>query len=124
MLEHRRRFRDRGAVVPRLRCAEMDTRSVTHHRLAPSKRPGAGWDDVNLVTERAQLANCRGGNERFDFNITPRERVLPEPAGLERFLYRHAVIGDVRHELGVRLRLIEAAHNPEPDAYVAFLHER
>ena len=63
-------------------------------------------------------------NQRFDVHVAAGERALREAAGLERLLDVEAEVGDVGHELRVRLRLVEAAHDAEPDPHVALFHER
>ena len=46
--EHRRRLRNRRAVVPRLRPAEVDAARAAHHRLAVAERAGARLHDAQL----------------------------------------------------------------------------
>ena len=54
----------------------------------------------------------------------PSKRPLGESPGLERLLDGDPVVDDVRDELRVRLRLVPAAHDAEPDLHVVLLHER
>ena len=46
--EHRRRLRNRGAVVPRLRAAEVDAAGAAHHRLAVAERAAPRLHDAQL----------------------------------------------------------------------------
>src|SRR5207247_1328973 len=80
--------------------------------------------DDELVTKGREIATRRRGDQRFDLHVTSREGALREPAGLERLLDVQTVVDDVRDELGMGLRLIEPAHDAEPDPDVAFLQER
>jgi len=84
--------------------AEEAREAALHLQLGPSgpeRRPNAFWNAV------------------FDKNIVSTKRQLREPRRFERRLNVHVVIGHVRDELGVGLRLVPASHDAECDAYVA-----
>ena len=47
--EHRRRLRNRGAVVPRLRRPEMDAAGAAHHRLSIAEGAASRLNQLDLV---------------------------------------------------------------------------
>src|SRR5947199_3703335 len=60
---------------------------------------------------------------RFDPHIAAPHRELREPRRFERRLNIHLVIDEIRNELRLGMRLIDASHNPKADVCVATLHE-
>ena len=80
--------------------------------------------DAQVMAERRERIARRQGNQLFDRHIAAGEGGLREAAGLERLLDVEAAVGNARDELRVRLRLIEPAHDAEPDAHGVLLHER
>ena len=101
----------------------MDAVGARQNRLAPAELAAAGAFDLQLVAERRQRRAGGFGHERLDLHVAAGEGALREPAGLERLLRRQAEVGDVGHELRVRLRLVPSAHDPEGDPRAVLLHE-
>ena len=85
--------------------------------------PVRGGTVVTSWPSAVSSVRVDSGTSASTFDVAARERALREPAGLERLLDVEPVVDDVGDELRVRLRLVEAAHDPEPDPHVALLHE-
>src|SRR5688572_803751 len=119
----RNQLRSGGSIVTRFRSAKMYARWCAHHGVTPSKDSGSVFFDGEVVTERAKFLERRFGNQWFDTDIATFERRLREPAGFKRLLNRQAEVCDVCDELGVRLGLIEPAHNAEAYPVTILLHE-
>src|SRR6185437_12318686 len=80
----------------------------------------------------AQLYSMPAGGERpanalwnaaLHVDIAPVESHLGEARRLHRGLDVHTVVDHIGDELGMRLRLIEAAHDAEGDPLLTALHE-
>ena len=112
-----------GFVMTRLRSRVVHSRTIAHHRLSVAKRAGARRDAPHLVAQTGEFFSCRLRNELLHRNVAAGERSLREAADLERLLHVETEVGDVGDELRVRLRLVEPAHDAEPDLHVAFRHE-
>src|ERR1700685_4594070 len=63
------------------------------------------------------------GNPRLDVHVATGKGLLRESRRIQRALHVHTVIDNIRDKLGMRLRLIPAAHNAESDSHIALLHE-
>src|SRR5688572_28404260 len=114
---------DRRAVVARIRSAELHAAWAPHHRLSIAEASASWWHDTQFVASCFQFVARLLWQQRFDLHVAAGERSLRKPAGLERFLDVHAEVGDVAHELRVRLALVPTAHDPEADLDLALLHE-
>src|SRR5208337_1641149 len=66
-----------------------------------------------------------GGHAILDFNVAADIEIAAygEASRLHGGLKIHAIIDHIGHELGMRERLVGAAHDAEPDVVVAPLHE-
>src|SRR5262245_41345537 len=102
----------------------MNSSGIDHHRLSPTKVAAPGLCNIQLVTKRGRFPANRFGNELFDTNVASLERSLRETACLESFLNGEAIIRNAGDELGMSLRLIEAAHDSKADANAILFHER
>src|SRR5258708_3504410 len=86
-IEHWRRFRNCGAIVSRLRRAEVHAGPiVAHHRLTGAKDAGPRRDDGDLVTQATEREARRLRDQRLDAHVRTLEPALREPPRLERFL--------------------------------------
>src|SRR5262249_2454139 len=111
-------------VVPRLRVAVVNSTGIAHDRLSPTKGAAARLRNIQLMTKRCKFATNRFGNELFDADVAALESAFRETAGLESFLNRKIIIRNASDELGMCLRLIEAAHNSKADSHTVFFHKR
>lgn len=91
----------------------MNAGRVAHDGLAESKRAGTRRGDIELVSQRGQFAPNGFGNQGFNVYIATLKRTFSEESGFQSLLDIEAVIGNVGDELGMSLRLIEPAHDPE-----------
>src|SRR5262245_32863755 len=117
--EYGRCFRYRFPVVPRFRPREVNAVAVAHDRLTVPEDAASRRHGRDLVSQFFELASRLFGHQFLDVDVTAAERALREPPRLERLLHIEPEVGDVGDELRVRLRLVEPAHNPEPDLHVA-----
>src|SRR5262245_38573357 len=120
---HTRHLRNCSAVVSRVRSAKMDAVWGAHHGLAKTEEFAAPWSERQFMAKRLQLGTDVFRNEIFDCYITTFKCTFCEASGLESLLHVESIIGDVGHELRMRLGLIETTHNAKPDAYSVLLHE-
>ena len=115
-----------GIAIPSCRGSEAPKWTPSgrdENRLAPAELVAAGAFDFQLVPQCRQRRAGGFGHERFDLHVAAGEGSLREPAGLQRLLRGQAEVGDVGHELRVRLRLVPSAHDPEGDPRAVLLHE-
>src|SRR5262245_60596599 len=75
------------------------------------------------MSQRGQFLAYRFRNQLFDADVTALERPFREAARLQRFLNIESVVRNVRDELGMRLRLVEAAHDSESNPHAVLLHK-
>jgi len=101
----------------------MNAGRVAHHGLAESKRAGTRRGNIELVSQRGQFAANGFGNQRFNVYIATLKGTFREASGFQRLLDIEAVIGNVGDELGMSLRLIEPAHDPETNTDAVLFHE-
>jgi len=102
----------------------MDARRFTHYRLPPTECSTSRLRNVELMPQCRQFLPNLFRHQRFDVHIASLETSFREAAGFHRFLNVESVIRNVRHELGVRLRLIESTHDAEADTHTVLFHER
>ena len=115
-----RAFRNRRAVVPRFRCAEVHAGAVAHHGLSVAERAGARRNRQS-PRGRAQSSSSLTDSGTSASTLTsqpPKVALVNRPASSACWMSmpKSAMFAD---ELGVRLRLVEPAHDPEADAHVA-----
>src|SRR5712671_6966128 len=107
--------------MARFGCAEMHPSGAAHDGLPPTEDAASARHDGQFMSESDKfLANILR-DQGFDIHITSVEGRFGETSGFEGFLDIQAEIGNVGDELSVCLRLIEPAHDPEPDAYSVLL---
>src|SRR5262249_14638103 len=110
------RTRPRGTVV--------NSSRIAHDRLSPTKCAAARLCNIQLVSKSGKFAANRFGNELFNADVASLESSFGETARLQSFLDRKSIIRNVGDELGMCLRLIEAAHDAKANAHAILLHKR
>ena len=93
----------------------MNAGRVAHDGLAESKRAGTRRGDIELVSQRGQFAPNGFGNQGFNVYIATLKRTFREASGFQRLL-------DIEAVIGMSLRLIEPAHDPETNTDAVLLH--
>ena len=78
----------------------------------------------DLMSESRQLLPNVLRHKRFDVHVTSLECSFREPSGFKSFLDVETEVGDVGHELRMRLRLIKASHDAETDTDTILFHKR
>src|SRR5262245_45636296 len=102
----------------------VDAGRIAHDGLTPAEHAASGSDDLQLMAERCQVLPDVLGHKRLDVHVASLEGSFREPSSLEGLLDVETEVGDIRHKLRVRLRLIEAAHDAESNADTILFHER
>src|SRR4029078_12937419 len=121
--KHRRHFRNCRSVVARFGRAVVYARSIAHDGLSPAQYAASGSNDLQLVPKSCEFLPNVCGHKRLDIHVASLERSFREPARFKGLLNVETEVGDMRHELRVRLRLIKAAHDAETDSNAILFHK-
>src|SRR5271165_1393942 len=122
--EVRVRFRNRRAILARRRSARIHTRSaIVRNGLPTAHEAGVVSLHDQLMPAPGQFLPHVRRYPPFHPDVASAQSELSETRRFQSRLQVHFVVGNIRYKLGLRLCLIDSAHNPKADMFIAAFHK-